>query len=95
MRYHSNADCELVIDADERMHVLGWDSKPFARCAWCSDLLLVVHADRHGCTNREALVTTDSVRYRSKADGELVIDADERIHVLGWDSKSFACNAHM
>ena len=56
---------------------------------------LVVHGGIHGGTNREALVAMDSVRCHTNVDCELVIVVDERMHAMGWDSKPFACHAHV
>ena len=38
----SKADGVLLVNADEKMYALSWDSKPFGRCAWRSDLLWVL-----------------------------------------------------
>ena len=49
------------------------------------------HAGRDiaGGGKREASVANDFVMHRSKADGDLVINADEKMHALSWDSKPF------
>ena len=94
VRYHSNADCELVIVVDEMMHATACDSKSFARRAWRSHMLWAVHGGTHDGTDIEAPVVRDSVRHRLNADTERVIVVVKMMHGTDRDSKSFACHAH-